>query len=203
MYKCNHCNITFSDKNDEGILTFRGKMYCKKCEEPVIEIPDKPIIPGAFQGAQATLISNSDNRITTNNYYGGMPEEQVETKFGTCKRSDARFCKHCQQWVPFTFFNEEKHICSDCEAEQIRKDYDDGLSYFNDGFYDDAAPCFLKYLKICPNEEQAKVKTLIGQCYYELKNYREARKYFVVARRENLDSLYYLGLCYFNGYDVP
>lgn len=203
MYKCNHCNITFSDKNDEGILTFRGKMYCKKCEEPVIEIPDKPIVPGAFQGAQATLISNSDNRITTNNYYGGMPEEQVETKFGTCKRSDARFCKHCQQWVPFTFFNEEKHICSDCEAEQIRKDYDDGQSYFNDGLYDEAAACFLKYLKICPNEEQAKVKTLIGQCYYELKNYREARKYFVVARRENLDSLYYLGLCYFNGYDVP
>lgn len=208
MYKCNHCNITIPDNQaDERIVKVgpkdNPKFYCVECGEPVTYIPDVSKTEGIFHGAQTTLISNSDNRITTNNYYGGMPEEQVETKFGTCKRSDARFCKHCQQWVPFTFFNEEKHICSDCEAEQIRNDYDDGLSYFNDGLYDDAVPCFLKYLKICPNEEQAKVKTLIGQCYYELKNYREARKYFVVASRENLDSLYYLGLCYFNGYDVP
>ncbi len=203
MYKCNHCNITIPDDQTEGHIVKAGpKFYCAECGDPVVYIPDAPKVAGTMMGAQATLISNSDNRITTNNYYGGMPDDQVETQFGKCKRSDARFCKHCQQWVPFTFFNEKQLICSNCEAEQIRKDYDDGQSFFNIGLYDEATTCFLKYLNICPNEEQSKVKTLIGKCYYELKYYKEALKYFVVASRDNLDSLYYLGNCYFNGYGI-
>ena len=99
MYRCTHCNITFSDKNDEGILTFRGKMYCKQCEEPVVEVPDIPPYAGVLHGAQATLISNSDNSITTNNYYGNAPE-QVSTPYGVVNKIDARLCPHCRRWMP-------------------------------------------------------------------------------------------------------
>lgn len=209
MYKCNHCNIEIPDKQAEGRVVKVGpkdnpKCYCVKCGEPVVYIPDMPQAVGGIHGAQATLISNSDNRITTNNYYGnGTPDEQIDTPYGPCRKSEARFCVKCRQWVPLTYINQEKRICYDCEIKEARESYDEGKSYFDIGLYDDAISCFLKYETICPSKELSEVKTLIGRCYYEIKDYKQALKYFVVSSRNNSDSLYFLGLCYYYGYGVP
>ena len=205
MYKCNHCNITIPDHQTEGRIVKAGpKLYCTACGEPVEYVHEVPQNEGALRGAKATLISNSDNRITTNNYYGNvLPEEQVETRYGTFKRSDACYCKHCQQWVPFTFYNQERHICSDCEVEQIRKDFDDGMRFFESELYDEAVLIFLNYENVCSDDKElCRVRSLIGQCYYHLQQYKRAVTFFIRASKDNLDSLYYLGLCYYNGYGV-
>lgn len=203
MYICKHCNISFSDKNDEGILLFRGKMYCKKCEEPIEEIPDTPKVNNFGQGVQATLISHSDNRITTNNFYGGgMVNEQVETPYGPCQKNEARLCKKCRQWIPVSFYNQEEFICDDCKIKEAYEIFDEGKGYMEIKFYDEAISCFLKYESVCSKDELPTVKTLIGQCYYEQKNYKQALKYFIFASKKNNDSLYYLGQCFFHGYGV-
>lgn len=203
MFKCNHCNITFKNKNDEGILNFRGKMYCKRCEEPIVEIPDMPQATCAIHGAQATLISNSDNRITTNNYYGGgASDEQIDTSYGPCRKSEARLCKRCRQWVPLSYFNQETYLCSDCELKEARKMFDEGKSFFEIGLYDDAINYFQKYESIRLEGDQNEVKTLLGRCFFEKKEYKQALKYFVVASRSNSESQFYMGLCYYFGYGV-
>ena len=203
MYKCNHCNITFSGKDDEGILTFRGKMYCKKCEEPIMEIPDAPPATGTIHGAQATLISNSDNRIITNNYYGGgTPDEQIDTPYGPCQKSEARFCKQCRQWVPLAYFNQEKYICFDCELKESQESFEEGKNFFEMGFFDDAIQCFKKYESVCPKDDIAEVKAHLGRCYYEQEDYKQALKYFIAASRNNAESIYYIGICHLNGTGV-
>ena len=199
-YKCTHCGLVFSDKNDEGILSFRGKLYCKNCEEPVVEIPDQPQTSSPILGAQTTLISNSDNRIITNNYYGGgTPDEKVETLYGPCRKNEARLCKQCRQWIPLAYFNQEKCICYDCELKESHESFEEGKNFFEMGFYDEAINCFQKYESTCSKEDQAEVKTMLGRCYYEQKDYKQALKYFIVASRNNAESLYYLGICYLNG----
>ena len=203
MYICKHCNLTFKDVDDEGLLKFRGKLYCRKCEEPVDEVSDTPQIVGSLLGAQATLISNSDNRIITNNYYGGgTPDEKVETPYGPCRKNEARLCKQCRQWIPLAYFNQEKCICYDCELKVSREFLEEGKSFFEMQLYDNAINCFLKYESVCTNEDQSEIKTLLGRCYYELNDYKRALNYFVVASRKNSESLYYLGLCYYYGYGV-
>lgn len=43
----------------------------------------------------------------------------------------------------------------------------------------------------------------IGKVYYQLKNYDEAYSYFLIgAKEKDLDSIYYLGLCYASGLGV-
>ena len=202
-YKCTHCGLVFSDKNDEGILSFRGKLYCKNCEEPVVEIPDQPQTSSPILGAQTTLISNSDNRIITNNYYGGgTPDEKVETLYGPCRKNEAHLCNRCHQWIPLAHFNQEKSICRDCELKQAHESFEEGKHFYEMRLYDDAINCFLEYESVCSNEDQSEIKTLLGRCYYELKDYKQALKYFVIASRNNTDSLCYLGLCYYYGYGV-
>lgn len=212
MYKCNHCNITIPDNQTEGHIVKvspkdNPKFYCVECGEPVTYIPDVPKAPkmnGTMSSAQATLISNSDNRITTNNYYGsgGLPDEQIETPFGVCKKSEASFCKNCRQWVPMIFFNTDRGLCDICIEEEGIKAFDEGKSFYEMGLYDEALEEFLKYEPVCPKNDLPKVKTLIGKCYYKQKDYKQALRYFVVASRSDLDGLYYLGQCYYLGYGI-
>lgn len=202
MYRCTHCNKTFSDKNDRGILIFRGEMYCKECEEPVVEIPDMLHDPDAILGAQATLISNSDNRITTNNYFGGgIPEEQIDTPYGLCFRSEPRFCKKCRKLIPLMFFNSERGLCDDCMINEGIKAYDEGKTFYKIGLYKDALDSFQKYEHVCKDlEELVNLQVLIGQCYFEQKQWKEAFRYFVKTRDKNADSLFYIGLFFYFGY---
>ena len=204
MYKCNRCNRTFKDKNDEGLLAFRGKLYCKKCEDPVEEIPDTPKANSFGQGAQATLISNSDNRITTNNYYGGgSPDEQIETPFGVCKKSEAQFCKNCRLWVPMIFFNTDQGLCDICIEEEGIKAYDEGKSFYEMGLYDEALEEFLKYEPVCKKPKVlVKLQYQIGRCYYEQKVWKKAFKYFIKTRDHIPESLFYIGLCFYYGYGI-
>ena len=209
MYKCNQCNITIPDNQAEGRIVKVGpkdnpKFYCMECGEPVVYIPDMPHATGAVHGAQATLISNSDNRITTNNYYGGgVPDEQIDTPYGSCRKSEARLCKKCRQWVPVSFFDEEKKLCDDCVTKEVQKYVNEGKSYFDMGFYNEAIRCFQDCELICYDEnELLNLKFLIGQSYYELKDYSQALKYFIAASRNNAESVYYIGICYLNGTGV-
>ena len=176
------------------------KCYCRDCGEPVVYIPDMPQATGGMHGAQATLISNSDNRITTNYYYGsGTPEEQIDTPYGSCRKSEARLCKQCRKWVPLAYFNQEKGVCYDCELKESQESFEEGKSFFDMGFYDDAILFFKKYESLCPKEKLAEVKTYIGRCYYELKDYKQALKHFVAASKSSADSNYYIAICYING----
>ena len=208
MYKCNHCNIEISDNQVEGRIVKVGpkdnpKFYCMECGEPVVYIPDMPQVSGVIHGAQATLISNSDNRITTNNYYGGgIPDEQIDTPYGSCRKSEARLCKQCRKWVPLAYFNQEKGVCYDCELKESQESFEEGKNFFDMGFYDDAIQYFKKYESLCPKEKLAEVKTYIGRCYYELKDYKQALKYFVTASKSSAESNYYIAICYMNGTGV-
>lgn len=204
MYKCIHCNEIISKDQFEGRIVKAGpKLYCVKCGEPIVEIPDASSVGASFHGTHATLISNSDNRITTNNYYGsGAPEEQIETPYGSCRKSEARLCKQCRKWVPLVYFNQEKSICYDCELKEALESFEEGKNFFDMGFYEDAIQYFKKYESLCPKEKLAKVKTYIGRCYYELKDYKSALKYFVITSKDSAESSYYLGVCYYNGHGV-
>ncbi len=204
MYKCSHCNITFSDKNDDGILTFRGKMYCKQCEEPVVEVSDIPQNASAMHGAQATLISNSDNRITTNNYYGGgVHDEQVETPYGMFRKSEAYFCKQCRRWIPVMFFNVERGMCDGCVENEGVKALKDGQSFFDVGLYEEAVKEFIKYEPVCKEPKVlAQLQNYIGRCYYEKKQWTEAVKYFIKSLELNADSNYYIGHFFYDGLGV-
>ena len=208
MYRCNHCNITIPDNQTEGHIVKVGpkanpKLYCMECGEPVTYIPDIPKTEGIFHGAQATLISNSDNRITTNNYYGVMPDEQIETPYGLCRKNEARFCKQCRQWVPMPFFNFERGICDNCIQNEGTKAFEDGKTFFEIGLYDEALSEFLKYEPICINKEiLAKLQCYIGRCFWEKKQWGDAFKYFIKSRNESADSRFYLGYCFLKGYGV-
>ncbi len=207
MYICNHCNKTIPDNQVEGRVVKVGpkdnpKFYCMECGDPVVYVPDVSPINGDISGAQATLISNSDNRITTNYYYGATPDEQVETPYGPCRKNEARLCNRCHQWIPLAHFNQEKSICRDCELKQAHESFEEGKRFFEMQLYDNAINCFQRYESICSNEDLSEVKTLLGRCYYEKKEYKQALNYFVVASRNNSESLYYLGLFYYYGYEV-
>ena len=203
MYKCNHCNITFSGKDDEGILIFRGKMYCKKCEEPVVEILDTSQTASSIHGAQATLISNSDNRITTNNYYGSeTPDEQIDTPYGPCSKKEARFCKQCRQWIPLLYFNEDQGLCDNCIEQEGVKAFEEGKSMFEFGIYDKALEEFLRYELVCKSSQVlTQLQYYIGRCYFEQKQWKEAVSYFVKSRK-NPECLFYLGQCFNSGCGV-
>ena len=209
MYKCNHCNITIPDNQADGHIVKVGpknnpKFYCVECGEPVTYIPDVPKIEGIFQGAQATLISNSDNRITTNNYYGGMPDEQIETPFGACKKSETQFCKNCRQWVPMTYFNTDQGLCDICFEKESRKAFDEGNMFYEMGLYNEALVEFNKYESVCKKTEiLVQLQYQIGRCYFELKRWNEAIKYFIKSRDQVTESLFYMGLCFYNGYGIP
>ncbi len=200
MYKCNHCNITFIDKNDKGILTFRGKMYCKKCEEPVVEIPDTPQATGAIHGAQATLISNSDNSITTNNYYGGgEPDEHIETPYGIWKKSETRICPRCKQWIPLAYYISEQKVCVDCQSALFESQIKSINDIYNLGLYNEALASYEQLIKdeVCVNNSQtATIQNKIGRCLFKLKDFKQAFPYFVRTMSTIPDSLYYVGLYY-------
>lgn len=205
MYRCNHCNITIHEDHIEGHIVKVGpKLYCSQCGEPVDYIPEEPKA-NALGGAQATLISNSDNRITTYNYYGGgTSDEQVETPYGPFRKSEARFCKDCRQWVPLIYFNAEQNICDNCFEQEGEKTCEVGKSFFELGLYEDALNEFFKYEPVCKS-----LTTLpdlhyhIGRCFFEMGKWKEAAKYFIKSKDRIIDSIYYLGLCFFNGNGVP
>ena len=210
MYKCNHCNIEIPDNQAEGRVVKVGpkdnpKCYCMECGEPVVYIPDMPQATGGIHGAQATLISNSDNRITTNNYYGsGTPDEQIDTPYGPCRKSEAKFCKKCRQWVPIMYFNTERDLCDDCIAQEGVLAYEEAKTFFEIGLFGDALDSFLKYETVCNNStELAKLHYYIGRCYFEQKQWKEAIRFFIKSCENNADSLFYMGLCFKNGYGVP
>ncbi len=205
MYKCNHCNITFSGKDDEGILTFRGKMYCKKCEEPVVEIHDPSQTSGAIHVPRTTLISKSDNRITTNNYFGGGTyDDKIDTPYGSCNKNDARMCKNCRQWVPLLYYNVEQGICDNCAEQESFKALEEGQYLFEVGLISDALEIFLKHEIVCKNQETlSNLQYNIGRCYYEQSKWAESLKYFVKSKDNNPDSLFFLGLCLKYGQGTP
>lgn len=209
MYKCNHCNIEIPDNQVEGRVVKVGpkdnpKYLCRECGEPVVYIPDMPQAAGAIHGAQATLISNSDNRITTNNYYGGgTPDEQIETPYGPCRRSEARLCKRCRQWVPLTYLDAERGICDNCITQEGIQAYEEGKTFFEMELYDEALNDFQKFESICNNpKELAALHYYIGRCFYEKKLWKEAFKYFVKSRKQIADSVYYIGRCLYDGLGV-
>ena len=208
MYKCNHCNITIPDNQADGHIVKVGpknnpKFYCVEWGEPVTYIPDVPKTEGIFHGAQATLISNSDNRITTNNYYGGMPDEQVETPYGTCLKRDTRFCKQCRQWIPLTFYNAERGMCDNCIELQGAKAFEEGKNFLEDGLYDEALSEFLKFEPICKEAKVlAELQYNIGYCFYKQEQWKDACKYFIKSSDLVPDSLYYRALCFYYGYGV-
>ena len=208
MYKCNHCNITIPDNQAEGRIVKVGpkdnpKFYCVECGEPVTYIPDVPKTEGIFHGAQATLISNSDNRITTNNYYGGMPDEQVETPYGTCLKRDTRFCKQCRQWIPLTFYNAERGMCDNCIELQGAKAFEEGKTFLENGLYDEALSEFLKFEPICKEAKVlAELQYNIGYCFYKQEQWKDAFKYFIKSSDLVPDSLYYMALCFYYGYGI-
>ena len=210
MYKCNHCNIAIPDNQaEERIVKIdpkdNPKCYCRDCGEPVVYIPDMPQVTDAVLGSQDTLTFNSDNRIITNNYYGGgTPDEQAETLFGVCKKSEARFCKQCRQWVPMTFFNTDRGLCDICIEKEGIKAFDEGKSFYEMGLYDEALEEFLKYEPVCKRTEVlVKLQYQIGRSYYEQKKWKEAFKYFIKTREQVPESLFYIGLCFYNGYGIP
>lgn len=206
MYKCNYCNVEIPDNQAEGRIVKVGpkdnpKFYCMECGEPVAYIPDMPQANAAIHGSQATLISNSDNRITTNNYYGSeTSDEQIDTPFGPCRKSEAKLCKQCRQWVPFSFFDTEHVLCDNCIEKECLKSIDEGKSLFEYGLYDKALEAFLKYESICKDiKVHAQLHYNIGRCYFEQKQLREALLYFTKSRQQVVDSFFYIGLCFFYG----
>ncbi len=176
-----------------------------KCGEPVVYIPDIRQATGGLHGAQATLISNSDNRITTNNYYGnGTPDEQIDTPYGPCRKSEARLCRQCRQWIPLAFFNMEKNLCDNCIEHEGTKAYEEGKMFFEMELYDEALKEFIKFEPFPKNaKDLANLQYYIGRCYYEQKQWKDALKYFIKSRENNADSLFYMGLCFKSGYGVP
>ena len=201
MYKCNHCKIEIPDKQAEGRIVKVGpkdnpKCYCIECGEPVVYIPDMPQVSSAIYGAQATLISNSDNRITTNNYYGaGTLDEQIDTPYGPCKRNDARLCKQCRQWIPLPFFNMEKNLCDNCIEHEGTKAYEEGKMFFEMELYDEALKEFIKFEQLSKNANDLEnLHYYIGRCYYEQKLWKDALRYFVKSRKNNAESLFYMGM---------
>lgn len=210
MYKCSHCNIEIPDNQAEGRIVKVGpkdnpKCYCMECGEPVVYIPDMPQATGGIHGAQATLISNSDNRITTNNYYGnGTPDEQIDTPYGPCSKSEARLCRQCRQWIPLAFFNMEKNLCDNCFEHEGTKAYEEGKMFFKMELYDEALKEFIKFVPFPKNaKDLANLQYYIGRCYYEQKQWKDALRYFVKSHENNADSLFYMGLCFKSGNGVP
>ena len=208
MYKCNHCKLEIPDNQAEGRVVKVGpkdnpKFYCMECGEPVVYIPDTTQVSGTIHGA--TLISNSDNRITTNNYYGSeISDEQIDTPFGPCRKSEARLCRQCRQWIPLAFFNMEKNLCDNCIEHEGTKAYEEGKLFFEMELYDEALKEFIKFEPFPKNaKDLANLQYYIGRCYYEQKQWKDALRYFVKSHENSADSLFYMGLCFKSGYGVP
>ena len=204
MYKCSHCNeIIPEDQFKDRIVKAGPKLYCTKCGEPVVEVLGAPAAGMGLHGAQATLIYNSDNRITTNNYYGGTVDDVIETPFGQYKRSETRLCKSCKRWVPITFFILERGVCDECISKEASDSLEEGRAFVDMELYDEALTCFLLYEKTFTDVDQlSDVRSLIGCCYYEQEGYKNALKYFVRSSKTSANSQYYLGDIYSKGKGV-
>ena len=171
----------------------------------VLEGPHMPYMTGEFIKELLNPVKEEDNHV---NYYKEYEELYTKRDFEGAKEALKQFDNNLKRMNVFKEldyqFNEldlwidaTKDIDDDYK-KIIFESYDDAIMLMVHGKYEEAIN-ILFYLLSIENVNTVKIASLLGRCYYELKNYVLAIEYYSKVKEGYIspEDIYYLIYAYF------